>query len=233
MALATLDGLTFRINPNSVKWNFSINTSVTNTIGGRVVQVLGATLSDIQVGGDYGQDNSKDNDDGLSWKLAESFVAEVRKKAVKQTTEVNVQGQTKRTLPVLDFRFPDYGWHFGVYVKALAAGSGPTSIMHTVGSFSYSYMLTLFIVEDRSDATVLAGGSMTGNKGVINKKKQEAISSYITRISAGVGWKPSEFNDPDLTRDAATGGLTRNTFDYGDGVSPSGAAAISDRGAIL
>jgi hypothetical protein len=206
MALATLDGLTFRINPNSIKWNFTINTSVTNTIGGRVVQVLGATLSDLTVAGDYGQDHSKKGEDGLSWVMAEQFVAAVKKKAIKQTSEVNVQGQTKKTLPVLDFRFPDYGWHFGVYVLGLSAREGETAISHTVGNFSYGYVLRLFIVEERSDTAVKAGGSMSSGKGVIDKKKAQAIGSYVARISAGVGWKKSEFNDPQFVREASTGG---------------------------
>lgn len=207
MALATLDGLAFRINPSSIKWNFSINTSVTNTIGGRVVQVLGATLSDLTVAGDYGQDHKRKGEDGLSWKMAEEFVASVKKKAIKQTSEVNVQGQTKKTLPVLDFRFPDYGWHFGVYVLALHAREGEASITHTTGTFSYGYVLSLFIVEERSDTAILAGGSMSNSKGVIDKKKAEAIGSYIARISNGVGWKKSEFNDPQFVRAAATGGI--------------------------
>ncbi len=207
MALASLDGLTFRINPNSIKWNFQINTSVTNTLGGRVVQVLGATLSDIQVGGDFGQDNRKKGDDGLSWKLAEQFMSDLRDKALKQTTEVNVQGKSKRTLPTLDFRFPDYGWHFGVYIKGVSGGDSAAAISHSTGKFSYSYVISLFVVEDRSDTTITAGGSMTSNKGVIDKKKQEAIASYIARISAGVGWKKSEYNDPQAVRNAITGGL--------------------------
>lgn len=41
--------LRFRTNPNSIWWTYNLITSVDNTYGGRVVQILGANLGDLVV----------------------------------------------------------------------------------------------------------------------------------------------------------------------------------------
>lgn len=208
MALASLDGLVFRLNPSSISWNFTIKTNVEETIGGRVVQVLGATLSDITIQGEYGQKqghvgkkdqrgrlkNADQEDSGLSWRLAEAFVAAIRQKMEEQSADAKTDRLMHR--PLL-FEFPDYGWRFLCYVKSISGGDGDAAITHSVGAFAYKYTLVLFIVEDISDNL---------NR-VVDKQRRAAINAYISRISAGVGWRKSEFNDPALTRDATTGQL--------------------------
>lgn len=44
----------FRTNPNSVRWNYRIKTSVSNTYGGRVIQILSASIEDLVVTADAG-----------------------------------------------------------------------------------------------------------------------------------------------------------------------------------
>ena len=41
--------LRFRTNPNEIWWNYTLITSVENTYGGRVVQILGARIDDLVV----------------------------------------------------------------------------------------------------------------------------------------------------------------------------------------
>lgn len=41
--------LTFRTSPNSVMWSYKLNTSVENTYGGRVVQILSTSMEDLKV----------------------------------------------------------------------------------------------------------------------------------------------------------------------------------------
>ena len=41
--------LTFRTNPNSIMWSYSLNTAVENTWGGRVVQILSTSMEDLKV----------------------------------------------------------------------------------------------------------------------------------------------------------------------------------------
>src|SRR4051812_24078460 len=85
----------FRIDPTEISWDFKINTSVTNTVGGRVVQVTGATLSDIIVHGGFGERRDFDTENhpvnrdsnpdhafdhwGASWRLHKRFEFHIRK----------------------------------------------------------------------------------------------------------------------------------------------------------
>lgn len=204
MALASLAGVHFRLNPASIDWGYSIDTSVEETIGGRVVQVIGATLTDITLAGDYGErkgyrygDGRKENalltpgKDGplLSWELAEAFLDRVRAMMDAQSEDSTTQG---RMNDPLDFKFPEYGWHFGVYVRGIDDGQTALAINHTTGAYAYKWRISLFIVEERSSALVLPGKGTTEAE----KRKAAAINGYISRISAGVGWKPSRFNQP-------------------------------------
>lgn len=217
MALATLNGVPFRINPSAIQWGFQIQTAVEDTIGGRVVQVVGATLSDITLSGEYGERKGYKNDAHhkglelhgpglLSWELAEAFLKRVRAMMDKQSSDATQQGKMH---PPLDFRFPEFGWHFAVYLKSLDDGQGELAINHSVGAFAYKYRITLFIVEDRS--SLLHQVTNATGKDIVDRKRAEAIKGYISRISYGVGWKHTQFNDPGLVQDAKTGKISRQS----------------------
>jgi len=177
--------VTFRIDPDSVEWNFKVNTTVINTVAGRVVQVMGATLSDMTIQGHYGQ-NHLDKADGDSWKQAEAFVNKLREIQEYQSRDATQHG--KMHVPAT-FNYSPKGWRFGVYVKDLSDTRGG-SVAHAVGRASYDYVLTLFIVDARSQDLVPAGTV----RGSLDKAKQAAIDSYIARISDGIGWHFSQFN---------------------------------------
>lgn len=210
MALATLNGIPFRINPAAIEWAFSIDTNVIETIGGRVVQVIGATLTDLSLSGDYGERKGYESDKHhhgrelhggglLSWELAEAFLDRARQMMDKQSSDSRKQGLMHEPL---DFRFPDYGWHYGVYLKGIDDGQSNQAVSHSAGHFAYTYRLSLFIVEDRSDDIVVASGRGTS---LTNQKRAAAINGYISRISKGVGWRLSRFNDPNAITNAVTG----------------------------
>jgi hypothetical protein len=170
--------MTFRIDPESVEWNFKINTTVIPTVAGRVVQVLGATLSDMTVTGKYGQ-HTKLGKDGQSWKLAEAFANRVREIQAYQSRDSTTRA--KMHVPAI-FAYPPKNWRFQVYVKSLADSRGG-SVMHTTGRFSYDYALTFFIVDVISD-----------DLHTISGKKKAAVDKYIARISEGIGWHFSQYN---------------------------------------
>lgn len=67
---------------------------------------------------------------------------------------------------------------------------GDGSIEHRTAKFAHGYQLTLFPVQAGSDVIVKAGSSQGG----FQEAQAQAIASYIERISAGVGWRQSEFN---------------------------------------
>lgn len=198
MGTATLgfDGgpqLAFRIDPSAIDWSYEVHSSVIETVGGRVVQITGATLSDVTVTGLHGEDRTRGpgaagtDHPGASWRLAEAFTAQVRAMMVWQAGGDTVTGQLTRGPAV--FSYPPRGWRFRVYLKSLTDPDGG-AVAHKVGKSSYGYALTLFVVQDESDVLVTAGA--TG--GVLDAAKAAAIDAYISRVADGVGWHYSPYN---------------------------------------
>lgn len=185
--------MAFRIDPSAISWGYRMHTSVTETVGGRVVQVTGATLSDITITGLYGEDRTRGGGSpgvdhpGASWRLAEEFVASIRSMMAFQSGGATVQGQA--TVPPAVFSYAPMNWTFKVYVKDLSDADGG-AVTHKVGKLSYGYTLTLFIVQDDSDTLTLAGAS----GGVLDAAKASAIDAYINRVADGVGWHFSPYN---------------------------------------
>lgn len=205
--LCVLGNLTWRINPDEIQWNFDINTNVVNTVGGRVVQVTGATLADITIHGFYGEDRSQifattgdgNNLPGMSWRMAEAFVEKIHNLMLQQSppagTQYNASGY-QMPKPIR-FMYPPKGWDFMVYVKEIADGSGVSSISHETGKFSYEYNLTLFPVKDNTYHLV-------GDTTILTQMKNAAITTAVDRISDGIGWKKDQFNDPQAAVDSST-----------------------------
>ncbi|PPS89482.1 hypothetical protein [Streptomyces sp. MH60] len=199
MALASLGfaggpQVTFRINPDSIDWGFDIHTTVTQTVGGRVVHVTGATLRDITVAGHLGEnrkagpspDGNTDHA-GVSWRLHEAFVAKCRAIMDYQSRDSRTLG--KMHAPAV-FNYPPHNWRWKVYLTEVADLDGQASIEHRTGKFSHGYRIQLFIVQAGSDSLVKAGSS----NNAVDAAQEKAISSYIARISEGIGWKQTEYN---------------------------------------
>lgn len=206
--LASLGGVAFRINPQDIAWNYRINSVVKDTVGGRVVQVLGATLTNITIQGEYGEDHSRGASSGegpgRSWRLAEAFIKTMRDLMERQSLDSRKSGS--RMQEPLRFLYPAKGWDFSVYLLSVADPDGG-SIQHRTGKFSYSYALTLFIVADnQGDLQSLASGEV----GVLAQNRQRAVEDYIARVSEGVGWKRTDFNDPFLNNPVAFNGAYDN-----------------------
>ena len=176
----------FRLDPELISWNWSVITNVEETIGGRVIQVIGAYLDDLTVQGSLGQ-NHADPAGGQSWQEAEKFLA-----VVTQIMEVQSADATRqqRMHPPAVFTYPPKNWRFQVYVKALADPDGQSSVILTPGKANQRYSLTLFIVQDASTALIKAGTT----NGVFSQKAYDAVSAFMARISDGIGWKFTTFN---------------------------------------
>lgn len=207
MATCTLgfDGgpkIAFRLDPNSVDWTWQIDTAVKYTVAGRVVQVLGATLSDVTITGSFGQDRTLSGDNGDGWRQAENFQKTITDIMEYQSRDADDVG--KMQVPAV-WNYPDKGWRFAVYVKELADTSGGGMVTQIQGRVAYEYQLTLFIVQDMSDTLVKAGET----NGVLNQKKADAVKEYFARISDGIGWHFSEYNGPAAS--ATTDAKDKNT----------------------
>lgn len=209
MGIATLGfasgpKMVFRLDPSDINWNFQIITNVQETLGGRVVQVIGANLSDLIVVGQIGEQRGKTH--YTSWQLAEGFFGKVKQMMDYQSK--GSDGQGKMGEPAI-FTYPPLKIRFFVYIKDFQDLDGGNGITHRSGKFSYGYQMTLFIVQDGSDQRVDAG---TDSHGVLNRKRQQAIENYMSRIADGIGWKYSDkFNGPSLL--SGIGGTSRTTTD--------------------
>jgi hypothetical protein len=191
MGVATLgfDGgpsIRLRIDPSDIQWNFQIETASIETVGGRVVQVLGATLSDLRVLGGFGENHSAKGDAGASWRLADAFAKKIKEIQSRNSTK------TARALqaPAI-FSYPPKGWKFAVTILALDDPQGG-SVNFSTGKFAHEYMLTLFIQKDLSTTTSGLGGSSS----TVKVRETAAVQSYLNRISRGFGWKKTEYNGP-------------------------------------
>jgi len=180
LGFANGPSVAFRIDPEDIKWEFKVNTKVFDTIGGRVVQVLGGSLSDIKIMGKYGEDRSKKDGGGQSWKLQKAFVEKIRELMEYQSRDAQMHYEfNKRMHPPARFVYPPRDWDFQVYVKSIQDPMGGSAHLST-GKYSHDYILTLFIVE--------------ANTATVRRVSDKAVNDYIARISDGIGWRYSEYN---------------------------------------
>jgi len=100
VALATLSFgntvIRFRTNPNQIRWSYRLKTSVTNTYGGRVIQLLSASIDDLVVTADAG---------GGGWDYMHQVALQFRDLLVYQ----------KNTGQPGVFEYPNRGWKMSVY----------------------------------------------------------------------------------------------------------------------
>lgn len=170
---ASIAGVPFNVNPNSVRWNFSIKMTSEKTIGGKVIQLLGFEMSDLVIDGSFGGDAVANQD---------AFFQQIGKIAQDQ---VPVLGKTAAK-PVR-FLWPEQGWDFWVFIKALLQPGAANSIETSEKLHAPRYQLTLFVYEDNGDIVRVAGSS--------------AQAKYLARFSAGLGWSQSEWNGPQTVQD--------------------------------
>lgn len=200
MGIANLNGVQFRIDPDAIAYQYSVDYSVIDTLGGRVIQVLGATIGDITIAGHFGQDHPNQR---VSWQLAESFGTQIRALMDQQVLPPK-HARTGGIHQPLRFTYHDgvHNWDMKVLIKSYAESDGAGSIEHRSGKFSYGYKLTLFLVEDST----------------LNLSRVQS-DQFIARISKGLGWKEwvkgfagGDFNGSD-TLDAAIKFIQDNSTD--------------------
>jgi hypothetical protein len=189
MGIASIDfpsgpSLKFRLDPEDIAWSFKILTNVTNTMGGRVIQVIGATLSDLTIKGSVGEQRGKTH--LTSWQLAEGFYAKVANLMDHQS-----KGSDGRVLMVDPgtFTYAPLDIRLKCYIKGIADADGQSGISHRQGKFSYGYALTLFIVPEGSGRLRVAGSDTNG---YVDAKRAQAIENAMKRIANGIGWHYSE-----------------------------------------
>lgn len=135
MGVCSLAGVPFRLDPESVTWSFTAKVSETKTVGGKVVQVYGASLDDMNVSGWFGSGGYKDQ---------KTFLDRMKKIATDQESR---PGDTSSG-PV-KFLYPGKGWDFLVYLKAYSQPGGSRSVtLRNEVLHNLKWMLTLHIAEE-------------------------------------------------------------------------------------
>lgn len=205
--VCTLGDLTFRVGPSQIAWEYHMDSTVINTIGGRVVQVYGATLSDLTVQGLFGQRYSRSGNviplSSSSMEMARAFATQIQQMVDRQGQRPSKEQliRTDRTPmnPTVRFTYTGDGvhqWDFQVYIKSLQDITDPGyALSHSTGKYSYGYNLTLFIVEDHT-------GELT----------KVATDDYIERLSKGIGWQRTTYNGP-MTKEELQKYLQANSPD--------------------
>jgi hypothetical protein len=173
----------FRIDPDLIDWTWSVQSNVVETIGGRVIQILGARLEDLTVQGSLGEDSTTTA--GQSWELAQAFLTTVTAIMEAQSADSNTQALMH---PPAVFTYPPKGWRWNVYVKSLMDPDGNNSLIMSPGKSSQRYVLTLFIVQE-SSALVPAGTV----DGALAQQSSQAVAAFMARISDGVGWTANKY----------------------------------------
>lgn len=182
----TIDGIRLPVNPNSVKWDYKVKLATIKTVGGKVVQLLGWSMGDLMVSGHYGAMGVE--------RQAEIF-KHIDSIALRQAP---MPGQ--RAAEPVRFLWPEMGWDFWVFVKGMQQGGASVSVERNERIHNPTYNLTLFVYEDNGD--------------VISAAANSAASAYLKRLTAGLGWKQTDWNGPQTAEQLQEllGGQT--LFDY-------------------
>lgn len=193
--------MTFRIDPSSINLAYAVHTSVQDTVGGRVIQITGATLSDIVVSGLLGEDRNRGKGvgttdpgrehPGVGWKLAMGFFNQIQQMLLFQSANVDKLGQA---IPTAIFSYSPLNIRMPVYIKSIIDpdGDGTSGVYNKAGKFVFRYQLTLMPVDPQGQQLVQAGQNGT----TFDAAKEKAIESYLNRISGsnGLGWRATIYN---------------------------------------
>ncbi len=165
---ASLDGIPFRVNPNSVSWPYSVKLTTTKTMGGKVVQVYGISMGDLTVEGVFGAGGPEEQQAFFD-RLVEIIDTQMPASATAIPRPVR-------------FHWPERGWDFWCYVKGITQAGRNLAIHASNKDFNPGYRLTLFVQEDNGD--------------LVKAARNSATAAFIARLSDGMGWKATEWNGP-------------------------------------
>lgn len=203
MGTAMLAGRKFRLNPTSVSWGYKSKTAKHDTVGGRVVQIFGTTVSDITVTGTFGEGG---------WQEQEQFLSHMKALADLQISQA---AKSNSTAAVQRFIYPDYGWDFHVMLRSFSSPDGSRSVNLSNEIIAPKWTLVLFISEDRSSL------------------KKISQDNYLARLSRGLGWTQTSYNgfmSQDEVNAALNGQTVGDYITQQFGLDTGGAASTANNG---
>jgi hypothetical protein len=198
---ASIDGMNFVVNPQTVQWNYTAKIGTQKTIGGKVIQLLGFNMGDLIVRGQYPGRSTMWNQ--------RKFLERISAIADSQVPKIG----NKPPVPVR-FKWPDQGWDFWVFVKALIQDGSSVSIERNEAMFSPTYTLTMFVYEDNGNIVKAVQGS--------------AQVKFLQRITAGMGWTQTDWNGPMKIEDVSATLAGSTVWEYL--ATPLPMTAMTDQG---
>lgn len=139
MPFMSLDGVRLWVNPDDIRWNFKMKVVDHKTMGGKVIQVLGTTLSDLTISGAFGRgDRAKGETE--AWESEIRFRRQVEKWADRAV-------HTDNTDP-MRFIYPPQKWDFQVFIRSVSGTDW------SVENINPRWQLVLFPVDDRAQRVV-------------------------------------------------------------------------------
>jgi hypothetical protein len=171
MGLGSLNGRPFRIDPNTISWPYNVKSSVTPTLGGKVVQIFGSHVGDMTVGGEFGGDHSTTSGQVGGYADQVAFL-----NAVTSVADFDVA--IKSYIPQVRFVYPPRNWDFMVNVKDYTQTGESTSIVSDSTTFNPKWTLTLFIAQNNLNLIKVASDAV------------------LARLATGLGWSINQFNGP-------------------------------------
>lgn len=184
----------------NISWRYDVSTNEMLTVGGKVIQAIGVTISKVVITGSYGirglvkgtvvNNSFIPTTPPKRWQdpiqTQQEFLAQVRRwmEAQRGVQKPN-RGQGYHNGPPLKFVcYSNEGglardWNLDVYIMDLAEQG--FSVAMTPENFNPQWMMTLLINQDNNSLV---------------KEKNAIMLSYINRASQIFGWFPTTYNGP-------------------------------------
>jgi hypothetical protein len=173
---ATLGGVNLPLDPDQVGWRATTKTRSQNTVGGKVVQAYGTSVSEINIIGSYGKGGFEGE---------QAFLTQVSSWINQQVGTLSPQlGQGVWNGTPLNFIFPFRNWNMSVYIVKFYNPEAGQSIFVDPRTVNYHWALTLYVASNN--------GTLTAADPTLDA----SMIQYINRLSTYFGWFPTQANGP-------------------------------------
>jgi len=184
---ASIDGMNFVIDPQTVNWNYTTKIATQKTVGGKVIQLLGFNMGDLVVTGQWPGFH-------MAWQQKKFLERMIR----IADAQVPIIGQPAPK-PVR-FMWPNMSWDFWVFLRDFKQNGTTVAIERSESNFTPTYTLTMFVYED--------------NGNILSAIQTSAAATFLKRISAGMGWVQSDWNGPMTIEEVSETLAGRSVFEY-------------------
>lgn len=180
---ASLGGVLLPLDPDQVGWRSTTKTRSQNTVGGKVVQAFGTSISEINIIGSYGSGG---------FQSAQAFLQQVTAWVGQQVGKLTPQqGQGIWNGSPLQFLFPFHNWNKLVYITKFYNPEAAQSIFIDPRTVNYHWALTLYVASNNDTITEA------------DPTSDASMIQFVNGLAQYFGWFPNDANG--VIKDASTG----------------------------